>query len=302
MPERTRTSIAPPRLASLAIQRDQLAHSSRANVFVLDGTRLLRSWGSPARPWVIAIEPRGERWAIEAWGAGPHAARAAARAMFSLDHPIEQFYRLVAREPVLRGTERRFRGLRITRDASLYEALLHAVLGQQLSVHVATTLARRLADATDAVLSAGRIDVPRVPAPRRVAALGPHGLRALGISHAKSRALIGLAGSVHRLARLESTLGRAPLPLAIERLEDLPGVGRWTAENSLLRGLGRRDVFVAGDLGLRVALADAGAIPRSAPEAVARAWGERHYAGWGSYATLYLWRKLVAARAAGSAG
>ncbi|MCI4360663.1 MAG: hypothetical protein L3J91_03090, partial [Thermoplasmata archaeon] len=65
------------------------------------------------------------------------------------------------------------------------------------------------------------------------------------------------------------------------------------AENALLRGVGRRDLFVAGDLGLRVALDRYGVVPRAAPEADARAWAERHYPGWGSYATLYLWRRLV---------
>jgi 3-methyladenine DNA glycosylase/8-oxoguanine DNA glycosylase len=74
------------------------------------------------------------------------------------------------------------------------------------------------------------------------------------------------------------------------------GVGRWTAENSLLRGTGRTDVFVAGDLGIRVALAENGVLPRDASEDAVRAWAERWYPGWGSYATLYLWRKLVADR------
>jgi len=84
---------------------------------------------------------------------------------------------------------------------------------------------------------------------------------------------------------------------AVDRLDEEPGVGRWTAENALLRGLGRRDLFVAGDLGLRAALERFGAVPRAAPEADARAWADHHYPGWGSYATLYLWRRLVAAMA-----
>jgi 3-methyladenine DNA glycosylase/8-oxoguanine DNA glycosylase len=80
---------------------------------------------------------------------------------------------------------------------------------------------------------------------------------------------------------------------AIERLDAEPGVGRWTAENALLRGVGRTDLFVAGDLGLRVALAEYGVLPRHAPEEAARAWADAHYPQWGSYATVYLWKKLV---------
>ena len=84
-----------------------------------------------------------------------------------------------------------------------------------------------------------------------------------------------------------------PLDAAVETLDALPGVGRWTAENALLRGAGRTDVFVAGDLGVRVALERYGVVRRSGSETTVRAWAERHYPGWGSYATLYLWRKLT---------
>ncbi|MGD0249689.1 MAG: hypothetical protein ABSB97_02200 [Thermoplasmata archaeon] len=92
-----------------------------------------------------------------------------------------------------------------------------------------------------------------------------------------------------------SALG--PLATALDHLTERPGVGRWTAENALLRGVGRTDVFVGGDLGIRVALDEYGVVPRGAPEERARAWSDRWYPGWGSYATLYLWRKLVTDRA-----
>jgi DNA-3-methyladenine glycosylase II len=302
MSGRTRTSLVPPRLASLPVEREQLANSSRSFMFVLDGPRLLRAWGPPDRPWVVAVEPRGGRWDIEAWGPGPVAARRAVRAMFSLDHPLEEFYRLAGREPVLRGAETRFRGLRIPRDASLYEALLHAIIGQQLSVPSAAALQRRLYGRTDAFVSADGREVPSVPMPSRVRALGTEGLRSLGMSRAKSRAVLALAAGVDRLRALEPRLATLPIGAAIDALTTGPGIGRWTAENALLRGIGRPDVFVAGDLGLRVALEEFAGPPRTAPESAVRAWGARYYPGWGSYATLYLWRKLVAARAARSAG
>ncbi len=302
MPERSVTSLTPPRLASLPVERHQLEFSSRSLVVVTDGPRLLRAWGSPTRPWVVGVEPHGGRWRIEAWGVGPREARAAVREMFSLDHPLEEFYRLVRREPALRGTESRFRGLRLPRDANLFEALLHSIVGQQLSVAAANALKRRLFERTEAFVTADGQAVPCVPRPDRLISLGPEGLRELGISRAKSRALSQLAADVERVEALVPALARATVRSAIDSLIELPGVGRWTAENALLRGIGRPDVFVAGDLGLRVALDKFGAIPRSAPESQARAWGARHYPGWGSYATLYLWRKLVAGRADASAG
>lgn len=302
MPEHSVTSLTPPRLASLPVERHQLEFSSRSLVVVADGPRLLRAWGPPRRPWVVGVEPRGDHWRIEAWGAGPRGARAAVRAMFSLDHPLEEFYRLVRREPTLRGTESRFRGLRLPRDANLYEAFLHSILGQQLSVSAANALKRRLFEHTGAFVAADGREVPCAPRPDRLVALGPEGLRKLGISRAKSSAIVRLAAEVDRIERLAPSLAHTSLRTAVETLVELPGVGRWTAENVLLRGVGRPDVFVAGDLGLRVALEEFGAIPRTDPESHARAWGARHYPGWGSYATLYLWRKLVEKRAEGAAG
>jgi DNA-3-methyladenine glycosylase II len=297
----TRTSLTPPPLTSLPRELDQLEYSSRSLVFARDGPRILRAWGSPERPWVVAIEDRGARWEVEAWGADPPEARRAARALFSLDHALAEFYRLTRREPTLAGTERRFRGLRLPRDATVYESLLYAIIGQQLSVRAALALQRRLFERTASVLTAGRTEVPSVPPPAALNRLGGDGLRGTGLSGAKSRAILELAGVRSRGVARDPSLATLPLDRAIDRLVAMRGVGRWTAENALLRGTGRTDVFVAGDLGIRVALAENGVLPRDASEESVRAWAETWYPGWGSYATLYLWRKLVTDRA-GSAG
>jgi DNA-3-methyladenine glycosylase II len=292
----TRTSLTPPRLSSLPLERQQLEYSSRSLVFAEDGPRILRAWGAPDHPWVLAVEVRGDRWAIEAWGADPPAARRAVRDLFSLDHDLAQFYRCTRREPILGGTERRFRGLRLPRDASVYESVLYAIIGQQLSVQSALAIQRRLFAQTASVVSAGGLEIPAVPPPAAVVRLGLEGLRATGLSGAKSQAILALAGTALTGPVGGERLGATPLDRAIEQLMEMRGVGRWTAENALLRGTGRTDIFVAGDLGIRVALDENGILPRSAPEDVARAWGDRWYSGWGSYATLYLWRKLVADR------
>lgn len=298
----TRTSIVPPPLASLEAERAQFERSSRSGAFVVDGGRLYRAWGPPERPWVLAVEARGARWTVDAWGADARAARTAARSLFSLDDPLEEFYALVRRDPALRGTERRFRGLRLPRDANLFEALVHAIVGQQLSVAAANAIHRRLVERTDSMLDVDGVEVPCVPAPAELLHLGEAGLRSLGLSGAKSRSLSTLAKGWPGLAVRTDRLAHAPLDDARAALTALRGVGPWTAENALLRGVGRRDVFVAGDLGIRVALDRFGVVPRAASEATARAWAERRYPGWGSYATLYLWRRLVAERSTASGG
>ncbi len=294
----TRTSVTPPRLASLPFERDQLEYSSRSLVFAQDGPRILRAWGPPERPWVVAVEDRGSRWAVEAWGADPPQAREAVRALFSLDHPLPDFYRLTRANPRSPEPSDGSAVSASRATATVYESLLYAIIGQQLSVPAALSIQRRLFDQTASVLTAGRVEVPSVPPPSALTRLGADGLRATGLSHAKGRAILELAGGGERGAPQDPDLATLPLDEAIERLVAMRGVGRWTAENSLLRGTGRTDVFVAGDLGIRVALAENGILSRGASERSARAWADRWYPGWGSYATLYLWRKLVADRRA----
>lgn len=291
---RTVTRLTPPRLSSLPREREQLEFSSRSLVFASDGARVLRAWGPPERPWVVGVEPAGGGdWRVTAWGRDPPEARRAVRELFSLDHPIERFYGLVRREPVLRGTERTYRGLRIPRDAGLYEALLHSVVAQQLSVAAANTIKRRIFERAGAWIDVEGVELPRVPAPAELAGLGVDGLRAAGASGSKAQTLLALARRERSGAFAAEGFATLGSEAAVERLDREPGVGRWTAENVLLRGLGRCDLFIAGDLGLRAALDAYGAVPRNAPEAAARAWGDLHYPSWGSYATLYLWRRWV---------
>jgi DNA-3-methyladenine glycosylase II len=78
---------------------------------------------------------------------------------------------------------------------------------------------------------------------------------------------------------------------AVAKLMEVPGVGRWTAEIALMRGLGRRDIFPAGDLGLIVAAQRVLGCARRPREDEMRALAER-WKGWRTYGALYLWRTL----------
>lgn len=268
-------------------------------MFAADGGRILRAWGPSDRPWVLSVEPEGSRWRATSYGPDGPETREAVRALFSLDHPIEEFYRQARGEPVLEGAARKFRGLRLPRDATVYEALFHSILGQQVSVAAANTIKRRVMVACRAVLEADGLVVPRVPTPAELLGLEEAGLRRCGASGAKARSLMALAAGEIRGEWAAGRFATSPTPVAIATLDAAPGVGRWTAENAVLRGLGRPDVFIGGDLGVRAALDAFGGPPRSEPESIARGWAGRHYSGWGSYATLYLWRRWVTEGAPG---
>ena len=76
-----------------------------------------------------------------------------------------------------------------------------------------------------------------------------------------------------------------------DRLGEIKGVGRWTAEIVLMRGLGRPDIFPAGDLGLQAAVQELWGLSERPPEKAVREIAER-WAGWRSYAAFYLWMIL----------
>ncbi|MCI4321522.1 MAG: hypothetical protein L3K05_04360, partial [Thermoplasmata archaeon] len=231
-------SLTPPKLSSFPQEREQLEFSSRSLVFSSDGGRVYRAWGPADHPWVLGVEASGSRWRGFGYGAGPSETRTAVRDLFSLDHPIEEFYRQVRREPVLRGTDRRFRGLRLPRDANVYEALFHSILGQQVSVQAANAIKRRVMEAAGATLEVGGLTIPRVPTPNELLTLGADGLRANGASGAKARSLVALAEWERAGRWAPGRLGPLSTASVVEALDEAPGVGRWTAENAVLRGLG----------------------------------------------------------------
>jgi DNA-3-methyladenine glycosylase II len=189
----------------------------------------------------------------------------------------------------------RFGELRIVRAPDLYEALLVAVIGQQVSVRAAQSVRRRLMQNLGTPVTVdngpGRENHYPYPTPQQVIKVGELGLREQGLSRQKSTYLLEIANraAMGELGREEfATLSDED---ALRRLCEIKGVGRWTAEIALMRGLGRNDVFAAGDLGLQVAVQDLRRMRKRPSEKALRKIAER-WKGWRSYAAFYLWMTL----------
>lgn len=175
-------------------------------------------------------------------------------------------------------------GMALKSSRSLFGALAEAIVYQQLSNKAAATIYGRLEAlyprATDGFT------------PRHILATPPEGLRGVGLSTAKVLALQDLARRVQvgGLPTLEEAHGLADAEL-VERLVEVRGIGRWSAEMFLMFRLGRPDVLPVDDYSLRKAYAAAlrkRALP--SPEALAR-----HGEKWRPYRTVaswYLWRTL----------
>jgi AraC family transcriptional regulator, regulatory protein of adaptative response / DNA-3-methyladenine glycosylase II len=176
-------------------------------------------------------------------------------------------------------------GLRVPGAIDGFEVAVRAVLGQQISVKAAHTLAGRLVDAFgEASPTPFAALHHRFPTPARLAALDPDALAALGIVRSRAAALVALARAV---ATGALDLGPCTdVDATLARLQALPGIGPWTAQYISLRALGWPDAWPSGDVVLCKAL---GGVSRTQADALAQAWRP-----WRSYATLHLWRRASA--------
>jgi AraC family transcriptional regulator, regulatory protein of adaptative response / DNA-3-methyladenine glycosylase II len=205
------------------------------------------------------------------------------RELFDLDANPEQIAGHLRQDELLRPVVGRHRGLRIPGAWNVFELGLRAILGQQVSVTAATTLMGRLAARFGSPLDASRHGLTHLPpTPERLSALEPRGLAQIGLPLARAETLRFWAreaanGGLHFLP---GTL----LETAIRRLQEIPGIGEWTAHYVALRALRYPDAFPVTDLGLR----KAAGLDRP-QDLVARSIAWRP---WRAYAAVHLWQSL----------
>jgi AraC family transcriptional regulator, regulatory protein of adaptative response / DNA-3-methyladenine glycosylase II len=175
-------------------------------------------------------------------------------------------------------------GLRVPGAFDGFELAVRAILGQQISVKGATTLAGRFVDAFGETLETRHAGLTSLsPTPERIAAAEVGELTSLGIVQTRARSIIALANEI-ATGRLALGPGARPNE-TIEQLVALPGIGAWTAQYIVMRALRWPDAFPKEDLALRKSL---GGVSAARAEELSEAWRP-----WRSYATLHLWQGAV---------
>jgi DNA-3-methyladenine glycosylase II len=198
--------------------------------------------GAPDAPRLSVIRAGG---AVDARAEGR--SRRALDRLLGLSVDLSAFAAMAATDPVLAPLAGRMRGLKPPRFPTVFEALVNGVACQQLSLAVGIHLLNRLtADYGRAVPD----DPGRAfPDPEALASLEPFALKRHGFSMTKARTIIETARAIAAGDLDLEGLERLDDSAAIERLTSLRGIGRWTAEYVLLRGLGRLHVFPGDDVG-----------------------------------------------------
>lgn len=169
--------------------------------------------------------------------------------MFALRKDLSGFYAATAMKRDLRTITNEFTGLKPPRFPSIFESLLNAFACQQVSLDVGIILLNRLATAFGRGFKEEGEVLHALPLPEDLAGVNPVDFRALGLSRQKGRAIVDLSKSIiSGEIRLDGLELMSNID-AMEVLYHIRGVGRWSAEYVLLRGLGRLDSFPGDDVG-----------------------------------------------------
>ncbi|HTX03790.1 MAG TPA: hypothetical protein VMD07_08940, partial [Candidatus Acidoferrales bacterium] len=195
--------------------------------------------------------------------------------MLQPEYDLRPFYRSVKAIPWLDAIATRMRGIKPPRYPTLWEAIVNAIIFQQVSIHAASAILRRVVEhLTKPIEHQGRRYHPFFTPEDWLAAKSKQ-LRALGISEGKELALNTNADALINGTLQESELETMSTNEVLQRLIVLRGIGPWTAAVICLRGLGRLDVFPMEDSGVARALSDLSGDPNIRVESILDALGEQ---------------------------
>ena len=174
-------------------------------------------------------------------------------------------------------------GLRVPGAFNGFEMGMRAILGQQVTVKAATTIACRFVETFGEPIVTPFPELNRLtPSPARVANASVDAIARHGIVAARCRSLIALAEAQASDALCLDNGVHGDPDASIQRLAALPGIGQWTAHYIAMRALRWPDAFPKEDIAVRKRL---GGVSAREADALSQAWRP-----WRSYAVMHLWR------------
>ena len=204
--------------------------------------------------------------------------------LFDLGASPDAVSALLSQDPMLCDSVRRLPGLRVPGAFDGFELGVRAIVGQQVSVKAATTVAGRWARACGAEIATPFAELNRLtPTARQLAGVSADQIASLGIVGSRARCIAALVQAVNE--RTVVLACAADVERQIDALLQVPGIGAWTAHYIAMRALHWPDAFPGTDL----MLLRAAKVSAKQLHARAEAWRP-----WRAYATHYLWQSLGA--------
>ncbi len=205
------------------------------------------------------------------------------RHLFDLDARPDVIAVHLALDPRLAASLAQHPGLRVPGAFDSFELSTRAILGQQVSVHAASTLAGRFASRFGEAIATPLGCLNRIaPTAQSLATVRPSVLAGLGLPPARAECLRNLARAVV-CREIDLDPGR-DLGATAAKLKNVAGIGPWTAAYIVMRALRWPDAFPTGDLGLLKAA--------RLKSAKALETASEHWRPWRAYAAMHLWENL----------
>ena len=215
--------------------------------------------------------------------------------ILGLDQDLTPFYNMALRDTTLATLVQEMKGLHIPQTVSVYEALVLAILEQQVNSHVARMLCNLLIQTFGPSLEAAGITYYAFPRPETLVRAGVEGLRSIKSSARKAQYILAIADRVASGELDLEGLHSRPDDDVVNTLISIRGVGLWTAQWLLIQALGRPDGFPHSDLALQRTL---GTLLKSGtplrPEEALKC--SRCWSPFRSYVTTYLFAAIRSGR------
>lgn len=241
--------VAVPYRLDLTVSALRRLSANIVDVFTPDG-QYIRAFGSSYEPSIARVtQTRPDMLTLTLDGdAGEHPrAIALVRRMLGVDRELTHFNRAAARFSWLRPLAQRMLGVKPPRYPTLWEACVNSIVFQQVSLHAASAILRKIIVATSPPLTYDGSVMHTFPSAESVQRTEDGLLLAAGLSERKLATLRRVGDALLSGMLDETMLEERASPDAVELLCRLKGIGPWTATVILLRGLGRLDVFPMND-------------------------------------------------------
>lgn len=212
--------------------------------------------------------------------------------MLGLQQAVEQFETQYLSHPVIGQLIQHQQGLRIYQSASAFEALVWAIIGQQISVTAAIAIRRRFIQSTGSRHSSG---IWCFPNEQQVAATDDGTLRETGFSAGKIVAIRALcAAIIDKQIDLSMQLDQHNQQQLTNQLLSLKGIGPWTISYALLRGFNYLDGSLHGDVAVRRNLQPLLNMEAQPTAKETEKW-LMEFSPWRALVAAHLWRSQSAA-------
>jgi DNA-3-methyladenine glycosylase II len=271
----TRVAVRPP--FRLDLTANVLRRLSTNVVDRFDGAVHRRLIGDPHDPALLSVEQTGPaELSVEIAGPARFDAALVVARLFGSDVDLAPFHRAAAGVAWLAPLAAAARGVKPPRYPTIWEACVNAIVYQQVSIHAAGAILRRVIERYAFAVPLGQERLYAFPGPQTIVDADAEELRGLGLSLNKVVALRAVGRAVLEGELDEAALDLLPTPELTAALATHRGIGPWSAAVVALRGFGRLDLFPMNDSGVAKSIRDlAGASAVDVPALLAHLGEQR---------------------------